>query len=357
MMRSNSSTFDTTLLSLIFIYIGIGIIILYSGTDQNIPTLMRQLSRLSCGIFLMFMASLINPRDLNEMGTVFFFLSIIILLAVYLFGSSGKGAQRWLDIGVIKFQPSEIVKLTLPLALASWLDFRTNTFTNHFISFSILAIPCLLILIQPDLGTAILIGSTGLIMILISGLPSYMIAMCIGFAITAIPYAWFNILHDYQKARIITFLNPGNDSMGAGYHIIQSKIAIGSGGFAGKGWLNGTQSHLFFLPEHATDFIFGIVGEEFGFIGTTFIILLILAITYRVLMIAHKIDKPYERYVCCGLITNFFLGSIINIGMVIGIFPVVGVPLPLISYGGTHAWILLISLGIIFSMIRSYISR
>ena len=356
-MKYYTNPIDYYLLSCICLLTILGIFVLYSGTDQNLMTLFKQISKLSIAFAMMYAISHIHYRVIDQMGLIFFVMSILTLLAVYFFGSSGKGAQRWLDLGIIKFQPSEIVKLTLPLALASWLSFRTDTIMNHFISLMILALPCLLIIIQPDLGTGILIGVTGLLMILIAGFPFYLIITGITLFVCASPIVWHYVLHDYQKMRIITFLNPGLDSMGGGYHIIQSKIAIGSGGLFGKGWLNGTQSHLSFLPEHATDFVFGIIGEEFGFIGAFSIILLIFLITQRILNLAMETADRYQKLVLCGLATNFFVCSVINIGMVIGVFPVVGIPLPLISYGGTHATILILSFGVVFAMIRASRSR
>ncbi len=352
-LSSNFKHVDLPLVSMIFGIILIGMIALFSGSEHDLDIMLKQSSKILTGFILMIMIAKVKPHTFKSLGINLYVFSILMLICVKVFGTTGKGAQRWLNLGVIKFQPSEILKLTIPLIMASWLDYRTEALANHFISFLILLFPCMLILIQPDLGTAILVGLNGLILILIAGLPRPLIWSGLSLTLAAIPWSWFYVLHDYQKARIITFLNPGADSMGSGYHIIQSKIATGSGGIFGKGWLNGTQSHLAFLPEHTTDFVFGIIGEEFGLFGAAIVISLILMISFRILDHAERINNKFNRLVCCGIATNYFFCSAINIGMVIGIFPVVGIPLPLVSYGGTSATILLISFGIVLAMINN----
>lgn len=278
-------------------------------------------------------------------------LGLFLLLAVMVMGKIGKGAQRWLDLGLFRFQPSEIMKLAVPMMAAWYFSILSKPLRlkDLFVAALIIFIPALLIAKQPDLGTAIMVSSAGLCVVFLAGISTriiFLIAAAIGLAA---PVLW-HFLHDYQKQRLITLLNPEHDPLGAGYHIIQSKIAIGSGGLLGKGWLEGSQSHLNFLPEHATDFIFAVNGEEFGFMGGLIIIILIALIALRGLYIAYNAQTLYTRLLAASLAMSFFLSGFVNIGMVMGILPVVGVPLPLISYGGTAMVTFLAGFGVLMSI-------
>ena len=276
---------------------------------------------------------------------------LALLIAVMIMGKIGKGAQRWLDLGFFRFQPSEIMKLAVPM-MAAWyvdrkplpIDFKSLLFTSLFIF-----IPAVLIAKQPDLGTAIMVIASGLCVVFLAGI-RMRIVLFITIALSlAAPLLW-HVMHDYQKQRIITLLNPEHDPLGTGYHIIQSKIAIGSGGAFGKGWLTGSQSHLNFLPEHATDFIFAVSGEEFGFVGGCILIIFVVLISLRCLSIARHAQTTFTRLLAASLAMTFFLSAFVNIGMVMGILPVVGVPLPLVSYGGSAMVTFMASFGILMSI-------
>ncbi|MGD8812553.1 MAG: rod shape-determining protein RodA, partial [Thioalkalispiraceae bacterium] len=267
-------------------------------------------------------------------------------------GEVGKGAQRWLSLGFFRFQPSEIMKIAVPIMIAWYLadavlpPRRLQLLT----ALTILVIPTLLVAKQPDLGTALLIASSGIFVLLLAGLQWKLIFGSLLVLVASTPLAWNYLLHDYQRQRVLTFLNPENDPLGAGYHIIQSTIAIGSGGLYGKGWLNGTQSHLDFLPERSTDFIFAVFGEEFGFLGILLLLVIYGVIIVRGLIIANQAQDTFTRLLAGSLVLTFFVYIFVNIGMVSGILPVVGVPLPLISYGGTSMVTLLSGFGILMSI-------
>ena len=266
-------------------------------------------------------------------------------------GDEGKGAQRWLNLGIVRFQPSELMKLAVPLLVAAYIAERPlpPSFLRIAVCLAMIFIPSLLISKQPDLGTALLIVISGLLVIFLSGVSwKFIISFLISVA-SALPILWY-VMHDYQKQRVLTFLNPESDPLGAGYHIIQSKIAIGSGGLSGRGWLEGTQSNLAFLPERSTDFIFSVIGEEFGLIGVGMLLFLYLAVASRGLYIASQAQSSFARLLAGSISLTFLVGVIVNVGMVTGLLPVVGVPLPLISYGGTSMVTLLASFGILMSI-------
>lgn len=342
---------DLPLLGWLIVFIGFGLFILYSASNQNIGMLLRQSMRLLFALAIMVIFAFIPPHKYKTWTPWIYLIGLILLIAVMLIGKIGKGAQRWLDLGFFRFQPSEIMKLAVPMMAAWYVDRQQLPihFKTLLITSLIIFIPALFIAKQPDLGTAIMVALAGLCVIFLAGISSKIVLlMSAGLALTA-PLVWHR-MHDYQKQRIFTLLNPEEDPLGAGYHIIQSKIAIGSGGAFGKGWLAGSQSHLNFLPEHATDFIFAVGSEEFGFIGSVFLILLVVFISLHCLNIARHAQTCFTRLVAASLAMSFFLSAFVNIGMVMGILPVVGIPLPLISYGGTAMVTFLASFGLLMSI-------
>ena len=274
-----------------------------------------------------------------------------MLVLVLLLGDSAKGAQRWLDLGVMRFQPSELMKLAMPLAIAAYLHQRTlpPQIGSMLVSIVLIAVPTGLVMVQPDLGTSLLVVAAGGFALFFAGLRWRWILGAIAAVAATAPFLWMR-LHDYQRGRILTLFNPERDPLGAGYHITQSKIAIGSGGTFGKGWLEGTQAKLDFLPEANTDFIFAVIAEELGLIGVVLLLLVYLAIVARGLLIALRAQDTFQRLLAAALTLKFFVYVFINIGMVIGLLPVVGVPLPLISYGGTSAVSLLVGFGMLMSI-------
>jgi rod shape determining protein RodA len=275
----------------------------------------------------------------------------MLLVLVAGLGEIGKGAQRWLDLGFVRFQPSELMKLAVPMMCAWYLHDRAlpASLPQTRVVLAIIVLPAGLIAEQPDLGTALLVAAAGLFVILLAGLPWRWVFAGAGLAAAAAPVAWF-FLHDYQRRRVLTLLDPQSDPLGAGYHIIQSQIAIGSGGIFGKGWMNGSQAQLEFLPERSTDFIFAVIGEELGLIGQVFLIGLYLAIIGRALFLANECKDTFGRLLAGSIALTFFVYVFVNTGMVTGILPVVGVPLPLVSYGGTSMVTLLAGFGILMSL-------
>ncbi len=342
---------DVPLLLGIIILSTIGLVILYSASGQNDAIIIRQLMRLALAFTVMLIVAQISPHHIQLWAPWVFGTGLLLLAAVLLFGEEGKGAQRWLDLGFFRFQPSEIMKLAVPVMVA-WY-FADNpappSLKNILIAALLIIAPVLLIAKQPDLGTSLLIASSGVFVLLLSGIRWKHVSVFILLIATSAPLLWFN-LHAYQKARVMTFLNPENDPLGAGYHIIQSKIAIGSGGLYGKGWLNGTQSHLEFLPERTTDFIFSVFSEEFGFIGIFCLLILYLFIVVRGLYIATQAQSTFTRLLGGSLILTFFVYTFVNIGMVSGLLPVVGLPLPLVSYGGTSMVTMMAGFGVLMSI-------
>lgn len=342
---------DLPLLGLLFLLICFGLFILYSASNQNIGMVFRQSLRLVFASVIMVIFAFIPPHKYKLWTPWLYGLGLALLIAVMVIGKIGKGAQRWLDLGFFRFQPSEIMKLAVPM-MAAWyvdrkplpIDLKSLVITALFIF-----IPAILIAKQPDLGTAIMVIVAGLCVIFLAGV-HLRIVLFITIALgSAAPLLW-HVMHDYQKQRIITLLNPEQDPLGTGYHIIQSKIAIGSGGAFGKGWLAGSQSHLNFLPEHATDFIFAVSSEEFGFVGSVILMLFVVMISLRCLSIARNAQTSFTRLLAASLAMTFFLSAFVNIGMVMGILPVVGIPLPLVSYGGTAMVTFLASFGILMSI-------
>lgn len=342
---------DIPLLFAIFLLTGMGLLILYSASGQNFEIVERQVLRIGLSLAIMFVFAQIPPIMYQRWALGVYLLALALLAAVLVFGHIGKGAERWLNLGIIRFQPSEMMKLAIPMCLA-WYFHKAHlplTMRNISIAAIIIMIPVLLTAKQPDLGTAILLIAAGGSVLLLAGLSWRLIIMLIALFAFSAPLIWY-LMHDYQRQRVMTFLNPERDPLTAGYHIIQSKIAIGSGGLFGKGWLSGTQSHLHFLPEHATDFIFAVCGEEFGFVGSIILIALFMGVILRGIYITINAQDTFSRLLAGSLTLTFFFSFYINMGMVTGILPVVGLPLPLVSYGGSSMVTLMASFGILMSI-------
>ncbi|MFP4062163.1 MAG: rod shape-determining protein RodA [Halochromatium sp.] len=342
---------DLPLLLLLVLICGLGLMILYSASGQSAVQFERQLWRLGVAFLLMLAIAQVPPLVLCRWSLPLFLLGLSLLLAVLLVGEQSKGAQRWLDLGVMRFQPSEILKLALPMALAWYLSMRPMPprLLDIAVAGVLIAMPVMLIAKQPDLGTALLVASAGLTTLFLSGLRWRLIIGLVVLGAAAAPVAW-SLMRDYQRRRVLTFLDPASDPLGAGYHIIQSQIAIGSGGLHGKGWLGGTQSQLEFLPERSTDFIFAVLGEELGLSGILLLMLLYLAVILRGFDIAAQAPDAYSRLLAGSVTMVFFVYLFVNMGMVTGLLPVVGVPLPLVSYGGTSLVTLMLGFGILMSV-------
>lgn len=343
---------DPMLLSGLLALITVGIIILYSADGAQLSVLWRQGIRLAAAFLVMLVFAQIPPRKYYQWAPWVFALGTFLLVATLIIGHTGKGAQRWLSLGVVKFQPSEIMKLAVPMMLAWFFNDKQlpPSLGTLFIASFMLFVPVGLTAIQPDLGTAIIIVSCGAAVFVLAGISWRIIITLLIGALSSLPVMWHFFMHDYQRERVLTFLNPERDPLGSGYHIIQSKIAIGSGGIFGKGWLNGTQSHLQFLPEHATDFIFAVSGEEFGLLGGVTLITLFLLLVLRGLRISTIAQDTFSRLLAGSISLMFFISFFVNIGMVSGILPVVGLPLPLVSYGGTSMVTIMAGFGIIMSI-------
>ncbi|WP_456414057.1 rod shape-determining protein RodA [Thiolapillus sp.] len=342
---------DLPLLTGLLLLCAYGLVILYSASGENLQQVEKQAMRLLIAFGAMFFLAQVHPHTLRRWSPWLYAIGVGLLLAVLVTGVMGKGAQRWLDLGFMRFQPSELVKLAAPMMLAWYLSSKPlpPNWKHLLLSLLLLVVPVLLIAKQPDLGTAILVACSGLFVLFLAGISWRLIAVLGMLAAAAAPAVWY-LMHDYQRMRVLTFLNPESDPLGAGYHIIQSKIAIGSGGVYGKGWLNGTQSQLEFLPERHTDFIFAVLGEEFGLMGILLLLAIFLFIILRGLYIASQAQDSYSRLLAGALILVFFVYLFVNAGMVSGLLPVVGVPLPLVSYGGTSLVTLLAGFGMLMSI-------
>lgn len=342
---------DLPLLTSLVLLCLYGLIVLYSACDQDLDMLERQLLRMVLGFGMMFAIAQIPPVHLRRWSPGLFLLGVGMLVAVLVMGAIGKGAQRWLDLGLVRFQPSELLKLSVPMMVAWYLsEKRLPPGTLRVLIAAVLTLlPVLLIAKQPDLGTALLVASAGIFALFLAGMSWQLIGAFFGLIAALAPAVWL-LLRDYQRQRVLTLLDPESDPLGAGYHIIQSKIAIGSGGLYGKGWLHGTQSHLDFLPESHTDFIFAVLAEEFGLTGILLLITLYLFIILRGLYISTRAQDTYGRLLTGSLTLVFFVYLVVNTGMVTGILPVVGVPLPLVSYGGTSLVTVMASFGILMSV-------
>ena len=329
----------------------VGMIVLYSAGGHDPQMVAKHAVRLLIAFGVMMVLAQINPRHMFHWTPWLYACGVVLLGAVLVFGDVSGGAQRWLKFGPFNFQPSELAKLTVPMMIA--YHFADKTLPPRFVPVVLACllalIPTILVARQPDLGTALLIGCSGAFVVFLTGLKWRVLGAFAVLISACAPVMWF-LMHDYQRQRVLTFLDPEQDPLGAGYHIIQSKIAIGSGGVYGKGWLNGTQSQLNFVPERSTDFVFAVFGEEFGLLGVVALIAIYLFVIFRGLYIAVHAQELYGRLVAGGLILTFFVYVFVNMGMVSGMLPVVGLPLPLISYGGTALVTVMASFGILMSV-------
>jgi rod shape determining protein RodA len=341
---------DWPLFFCILILTSFGLLILFSA-KQEFEVINRQFLRFCLAFAFMFGIAQIPPRVFRAVAPWLYFVGLTLLAFVLILGDITKGGQRWLDFWIIRFQPAELMKIAVPMMLAKYLDdhLLPPSFRTLLIPLVLILLPVLLVAKQPDLGTALLILSTGCFVLFFSGLSwKWIFSFSLTFA-ASLPILWY-CLYDYQRQRVMTFLNPERDPLGSGYQIIQSKIAIGSGGLYGKGWLNGTQTHLEFLPERTTDVIFAVFGEEFGLVGCIILLLVYLCIMIRGLYIGVEAQDTFCRLLSGSLIMTVFVYVFVNIGMVTGILPAVGIPLPLISYGGTSLVTLMASFGILMSI-------
>ena len=362
MLRTKLDPNETSLLNRIhcdgLLFLGllvlmvVGLLTIYSAGGQDMGLIQRQVTRLALAICVMFAVAQIPPKAYQKLAIYFYTLGVLMLIGVLIFGVMGKGAQRWLDLGGFRFQPSEIMKLAVPMMVAWYISkFNLPPKLRHILfGFFLVAVPTLLIARQPDLGTSLLIACSGIFALFLAGMSWRFI---IGIAVAAsafTPIMWFFLMKEYQKQRVLTFLNPESDPLGSGYHIIQSQIAIGSGGAEGKGWLQGTQSQLEFLPERHTDFIFAVFSEEFGFWGVVGLLAIYAFIVIRGMTIAVRAQEAFSKILAGSITLTFFVYVFVNMGMVSGILPVVGVPLPLVSYGGTSMVTLLAGFGILMAI-------
>ncbi len=342
---------DALLLFLLLVLSSVGIVILISAGHEDLGLINRQAIRLAIAFIAMLFIAQVPPHILKMLSPWLFILGVLLLIGVLFFGDVGKGAQRWLNLGFVRFQPSELLKLATPMMIAWYLSERQlpPSFKHILFATLFIAIPTFLIAKQPDLGTSILIATSGIAVLFLAGISWKLIA---GVAISlgaSAPVLW-SFMKEYQQRRVLTLFDPESDPLGAGYHIIQSKIAIGSGGTYGKGWMQSTQARLEFLPESSTDFIFSVFAEEFGLVGCISLLTLYLAIFFRSMYIAVQAQDTYSRLLAGSISFTFFIYLFVNVGMVTGVLPVVGVPLPLISYGGTSMVTLLIGFGVLMSI-------
>ncbi len=347
--------FDYPLLTGILLLCGIGLIVLFSAVGENMDLIVKHSIRAGVALVLMYAVSRFPPKALARWSPQIYLCGLALLVVVLSVGFTGKGAQRWIDLGIFRFQPAEIMKIGVPMMVA-WLLTRMSLslgFVPLVISVLIIAVPTVLIIQQPDLGTGLMIALAGITVIFLAGVSFRLVVFVVALGGLATPLMWYWVLLDYQRSRILTLLDPWADPLGAGYHTIQSIIAIGSGGFWGKGWLSGTQSQLEFIPERNTDFIFSVFAEEFGLVGVIVLMFLYCFVVFRGLLIAYHAKDTYSRLLAGGLSATFFFYVFVNIGMVSGILPIVGVPLPLISYGGTSMVTLMIGFGILMSISRN----
>jgi rod shape determining protein RodA len=342
---------DKSLFSALLLLAGLSLLVLYSASGEDLGVVFRHFLRLLLGFGIMLVVAQIRAETISRWSPWIFAGGTVLLLAVMAFGTVFKGAQRWLTIGGFSFQPSEMMKLAVPMMLA-WYFAHVNLppKLRHVAMGAIfMAIPAGLIAEQPDLGTAMLVTAAGGSVLFLAGMGWRTIVALLATIAAAIPIAWSH-LHDYQRNRVLALLDPQADPLGTGYHTLQAMIAVGSGGFFGKGWLNSTQAHLQFLPESSTDFVFAVFAEEFGLIGIMLLLSLYLFIVVRGLLIAFYAQTTFNRLLAGGLSLVFFVYIFVNTGMVSGILPVVGVPLPLLSYGGTSIITLMTAFGMIMSI-------
>ncbi len=324
---------------------------IYSASDSNIDVVINQGIKILISISAMLVVAQFSPLSYARIGPLLYFLCLVLLILVLVIGETRNGATRWLNIGITSFQPSELMKIAMPLMIARYIarGALPPDVSSVALSITIVLIPSYLIMQEPDLGTSILIAFSGLVVIFLSGLKKRYLAIAFTLFLAYLPFMWSSI-HPFQKKRVLSFLNPESDPLGSGYHLIQSKIAIGSGGLFGKGWFNSTQGQLDFLPERTTDFIFAILAEEFGFLGVSLLIGIYLFIIGRGIMIAINAQDLFSRLLASSISLTFFVYVFVNIAMTTGLLPVVGVPLPLISSGGTSMVTIMIGLGMLISV-------
>jgi rod shape determining protein RodA len=344
---------DSTLLVLMVALSMLGLLALFSASYEQPARVASQVVNLAVALVAMWLVAQVHPQTMMRFALPAYVIGLAFLVAVALFGDVVNGARRWLHVGVTRFQPSEMMKLALPLMLAWYFHKHESTLKlrNFAVAALLLIVPLALIARQPDLGTAALVGAAGFYVIFFAGLSWRVLGTLLGIGLAALPIVW-GFLHDYQRKRVLTLLDPTTDPLGAGYHIIQSTIAVGSGGLWGKGWLNGTQAHLEFIPERHTDFIFAVFSEEFGLIGNVVLLVLYALLVARGLVIAANAATVFARLLAGAIALMFFTYAFVNMGMVSGILPVVGVPLPFLSYGGTALLTLFIGAGILMSIYR-----
>jgi len=328
-----------------------GLVVLYSASGQSVGTVVRQIAHIAMGAVAMLVLARVNPNFLRRSSPWLYAFGIVLLLIVAGIGHVGKGAQRWLDLRIVRFQPSEIMKLAVPMMCAWFLQERPlpPSFGVLVVLAAIIFVPTGLVVIQPDIGTGALIMVAGALVVLMAGLQVRILAALVALGGIGSWLGW-HFMHDYQRKRVLTFIDPQTDPLGAGYHIIQSTIALGSGGVFGKGWMNGSQAQLEFLPERSTDFIFAVIGEEFGLLGLVLLLLLYAFVVGRAIYLSTQTQDTFARLLAGSLALTFFVYVFINAGMVSGLLPVVGVPLPLVSYGGTSMVTLLAGFGILMSL-------
>ncbi len=367
LIRAGLRPLDPFLLLVLAGLLGYGYALMTSASPERLPSLQVHLM---VGLATMWLVSLVPPKRLLSLAVPLYLIGVVLLLGVFFFGETSKGAKRWLDIGVARIQPSELMKIAVPLMLAWYFQQREGMirFGSFIVAIVLLAIPLGLIVIQPDLGTSLLVGAAGLYVIFFAGLswklivPVVMvgaigIGAIVGFGdMLCQPEVDWQVLREYQKQRVCTLLDPTQDPLGKGFHIIQSTIAIGSGGLWGKGWLDGTQTHLAFIPERHTDFIFSVLAEEFGLVGALALLGGYLLLILRGFLIAAQAPTLASRLLAGAITMIIFTYAFVNMGMVSGILPVVGVPLPFVSYGGTALVTLCVGLGILMSIERSRVA-
>jgi len=342
---------DTFLMGCIFFACMVGLFVLFSASGGSFERVFSQFINIVAALVIMWLAANTSPHYLERIAFPLFIFGLLLLIGVALFGEISHGARRWLNIGVGRIQPSELMKIAVPMMVAWYFSKREETlrWTDYLVGALLVLVPAGLVMKQPDLGTALIILASGFYVLFLAGLSWKILAGGAVSAAVMAPVFW-SLLHDYQRKRIEILLDPSQDPLGAGYHTIQASIALGSGGFAGKGWLNGTQSQLDFLPERTTDFIFAVFGEEFGLLGNVLLIVMFGLLISRGLFIASQAQNTFTRLLAGSITLTFFTYVFVNIGMVSGILPVVGVPLPFISYGGTSLVTVLLGFGILMSI-------
>jgi rod shape determining protein RodA len=342
---------DSFLMAGALAIVGVGLVTLFSASDQNLARVTSQAGALGLALVLMWLVANVAPQQLARAALPLYAVSVLLLVAVALGGTVVNGSRRWLSLGIGRFQPSELMKIALPLMLAWYFQKHEGKIrvVDFMVAAVLIAVPVWLIKRQPDLGTALMIGASGFFVLYLAGLSWKVIVGLVALAGVAAPFVWPHLQH-FQQERILTFLDPERDPLGAGYHSTQASIALGSGGVIGKGWLNGTQTHLDFLPERHTDFIFAVFGEEFGLIGAIVLLVLYLLLIARALMITANASTLFTRLLAGAITLMFFTYAFVNMAMVSGLLPIVGVPLPLVSYGGTALVSLFVGLGILMNV-------